>query len=207
MHGQPAQLTEYGKILSMAVVGVLLVCATILLAKFLAPKNPNPEKSSTYECGEEAVGTAWVQINPRFYVIALVFLLFDVELVFVFPWATVFGKAAFVASDARWGWFALAEMGIFIGILAVGLVYVWKRGDISWIRPAHVRPSVRVGIPAGAYDAVNRKQYPVRDYRAVAESKAESVTESETENGVPEAKPAPPKMGFRPKFAKPKATT
>jgi len=201
----PAQLTEYGKILSMAIVGVLLVSATILLAKLIAPKNPSSGKSSTYECGEEAMGTAWVQINPRFYVIALVFLLFDVELVFVFPWATVFGKAAFIASDARWGWFALAEMGIFIGILAVGLVYVWKRGDISWIKPAHVRPSVRVGIPAGVYQVVNQRKYPVRDYKAIAI--AESKPETGQERGVPEAKPAPPKMGFRPKFAKPKATT
>ncbi|MGH2622894.1 MAG: NADH-quinone oxidoreductase subunit A, partial [Sphingobacterium sp.] len=83
----PGQISEYGKILLMAIIGTILVCATILLSRVLSPKNPNPIKLSTYECGEDALGTSWVQFNPRFYVIALVFLLFDVELIFIFPWA------------------------------------------------------------------------------------------------------------------------
>src|SRR5690606_39515861 len=99
------------------------------------------------------------------YVIALVFLLFDVELIFVFPWATVFGSRELVAADGRWGWFTLVEMGMFLGILVVGLVYVWKRGDISWIKPAHVQPRVSVGIPAAAYEQLNNKKYHVRDYK------------------------------------------
>ncbi|PRD46202.1 NADH-quinone oxidoreductase subunit A [Sphingobacterium haloxyli] len=189
----PAQLSEYGKILLIAIVGILLVCATILLAKILSPKKPNPEKLSTYECGEEATGNAWIQINPRFYVIALVFLLFDVELIFVFPWATVFGSRELVAADGRWGWFTLVEMGMFLGILVVGLVYVWKRGDISWIKPAHVEPRVSVGIPATAYEQLNNKQYHVRDYKA-------AVLEDTADTGVKVARSGG--LAFRPKFKK-----
>ncbi len=189
----PAQLSEYGKILLIAIVGILLVCVTILLAKILSPKKPNPEKLSTYECGEEAIGTAWVQINPRFYVIALVFLLFDVELIFVFPWATVFGNKEFIAADGRWGWFTLVEMGMFLGILIVGLVYVWKRGDISWIKPAHVQPRVSVGIPATAYEQLNSKKYQVRNYK-------ESVSSETADTDTKVARTAG--LGFRPKFKK-----
>jgi len=188
----PAQLSEYGKILLIGIVGALLVCATIFLSKIISPKEPNPEKLSTYECGEETTGSAWVQINPRFYVIALVFLLFDVELIFVFPWATVFGNKALIAADARWGWFTLVEMAIFIGILVVGLIYVWKRGDVAWIKPVHQTPKVKVGIPAEAYRAINEKQYLLRDHRMVAEE----------EKSAEQAKPATAGLGFRPKFKK-----
>lgn len=191
----PAQLSEYGKILLIAIVGVLLVCITILLAKTLSPKNPNPVKLSTYECGEEAVGSSWIQINSRFYVIALVFLLFDVELIFVFPWATIFGNSELVAADGRWGWFTMIEMGIFLGILVVGLIYVWKRGDISWIKPTHVQPHVSVGIPSEAYDQLNNKSYTIRDYKEIQPPKAENT---ERKAGLGSG------LGFRPKFKKPK---
>ncbi|MFD1768472.1 NADH-quinone oxidoreductase subunit A [Sphingobacterium suaedae] len=188
----PAQLSEYGKILLIAIIGILLVCATIFLAKVLSPKKPNPEKLSTYECGEEAVGTAWVQLNPRFYVIALVFLLFDVELIFVFPWATVFGNKVLIEADGRWGWFTLIEMAIFLGILLIGLIYVWRRGDISWIRPVHRTPEVSVGIPAKAYDLLNTKKYALRSY------KEETLQPLEEEVKEAVAKT----VGFRPKFKK-----
>lgn len=191
----PAQLSEYGKILLVAIVGILLVCMTILIAKLLSPKNPNPEKLSTYECGEEALGTSWIQINPRFYVIALVFLLFDVELIFVFPWATVFGSAEMAAADSRWGWFTLTEMGIFLGILIVGLVYVWKRGDISWIKPMHHRPEVSVGIPSAAYDLLNQKEYVVLDYR-----EPDPVAKDAEQHGSKQKSTG--SLGFRPKFKK-----
>lgn len=192
----PAQLSEYGKILLVAIIGILLTCATILLAKILSPKKPNPGKMSTYECGEETTGSARIQINPRFYVIALVFLLFDVELIFVFPWATVFGNEALVAADARWGWLTLIEMGIFIGILIVGLVYVWKRGDISWIKPINKSPEVIVGIPNTAYDELNRKNYIIRDYR-----ETKIVSEVEVRSGV-NVRSSP---GFKPKLIKGKS--
>lgn len=189
----PGQLSEYGKILLMALVGILLVSATIFLARVLSPKNPNPIKLSTYECGEESQGTAWVQFNPRFYVIALIFLLFDVELIFIFPWATVFGNADFIAADSRWGWFTLVEMAIFIGILIVGLIYVWKSGDISWIKPKHQTPQTAVNIPSSAYAQLNAQTYTVRDHRAPQiEEKAAAAPVA-----------AAPKLGFKPKFKKP----
>lgn len=188
----PGQISEYGKILLMAIIGILLVSGTMLLARFLAPKNPNPIKLSTYECGEESRGTSWVQFNPRFYVIALVFLLFDVELLFIFPWATVFGQAEFIAADSRWGWFSLIEMGIFLAILIVGLIYVWKSGDISWIKPQHKTPQVSVNIPTSAYEAINNKSYSLRDYQ-------EQSIEAELANKAAE----PIKVGFKPRFKKP----
>lgn len=189
----PAQLSEYGKILLIAIVGIVLVCITILSAKFISPKKPNPEKLSTYECGEEPTGTAWTQINPRFYVIALVFLLFDVELIFVFPWATVFGNADFIMSDSRWGWFTLIEMAIFLAILIVGLVYVWKRGDIAWIRPTHVKPSVAVSIPAAAYDELNQMTYEIR-------SSKEDSTVADKHDEIKSSQSV--SLGFRPEFKK-----
>lgn len=194
----PAQLTEFGKILLIGVAGILLVLFTLLLGKILSPKKPTPEKLSTYECGEEAVGNAWIQFNPRFYVIALVFLLFDVELLFIFPWATVFGRAELIAADARWGWFALLEMALFVGILIVGLVYVWKKGDLEWIKPRPVTPRVDVNIPASAYDRLNSSHYRVRKFNPEAVTPAPAAT-------VP-AGGQPKKPAFRPTFRKPGTT-
>lgn len=189
----PAQISEYGKILLLAIIGLILVCATMFAAKVISPKKPNPVKLSTYECGEEAIGSSWVQFNPRFYVVALVFLLFDVELIFVFPWATVFGNTDLIAVDPRWGWFTMIEMAIFLGILVLGLVYVWKNGDLNWVRPNKIVPTVSVNIPHSAYDALNNKVYTVRDHR-----QQQDVTKEMQE-------PAPvitPKPAFKPRFKK-----
>lgn len=195
MDDHPGQLSEYGSILLMGIIGVILVCAIIGLAKFISPKNPNPIKQSTYECGEETVGTSWVQFNPRFYVIALIFLLFDVELIFVFPWATVFGNRDLIAADSRWGWFTLIEMAIFLGILIIGLVYVWRRGDLNWIKPIHQKPTTDVKIPFSVYETLNNREYQIKDYRA-----AVATTESESEQKSTDT----PKTsaGFKPRFKK-----
>ncbi|WP_270088284.1 NADH-quinone oxidoreductase subunit A [Sphingobacterium sp. SYP-B4668] len=195
----PAQLSEYGKILIIALIGILLVCATIFLAKVISPKKPNPIKLSTYECGEESLGTAWIQFNPRFYVIALVFLLFDVELIFVFPWATVFGQQELIQADSRWGWFTMVEMTLFLGVLILGLVYVWRRGDLEWIKPIHVTPSVQVNIPSEAYDALNSRSYAVRDYRDAETTAVDAVSADKVD--------VKPKIGFKPTFRKPGTTT
>lgn len=194
----PGQLTEFGKILLIGVMGVLLVLFTLLLGKILSPKKPTPEKLSTYECGEEALGNSWVQFNPRFYVIALVFLLFDVELIFVFPWATVFGQPELIAADSRWGWFALAEMGIFIGILIIGLLYVWKKGDLEWVKPRSVIPRVAVNIPRSAYDRLNSERYVVRRF--------DPITDPVAPPQVPPSETTARKPAFKPAFRKPGAT-
>ncbi|SEL75845.1 NADH-quinone oxidoreductase subunit A [Parapedobacter koreensis] len=194
----PAQITEFGKILLIGVMGILLVLFTLLLGKLISPKKPTPEKLSTYECGEEAVGSSWIPFNSRFYVIALVFLLFDVELVFIFPWATIFGRPELIGADARWGWFTLAEMAVFVGILIIGLVYVWRKGDLEWVKPRTVLPRVNVNIPQSAYDRLNRESYRVRPFE-MAPQTADKHSGSEISTEV--KKPA-----FKPLFRKPGAT-
>lgn len=195
MDDHPTQLSAYGSILLIGVIGIILVCVTMFMAKLLSPNKPNPIKLSTYECGEETTGSAWVQFNPRFYVIALVFLLFDVELIFVFPWATVFGQAELIAADSRWGWFSLIEMGIFLSILILGLVYVWVRGDLNWVKPNHVTPKTNTGIPSDAYNLLNNREYQVRDYKSSSIIKEEEQVISKPKSSV----------GFTPRFKKPTA--
>jgi NADH-quinone oxidoreductase subunit A len=104
--------------------------ATLTIGKILRPATPTPEKAEIYECGEHAVSQAWFNFNPRFYIIALVFLIFDVEVAFTYPVATVFRR--WVASGA--GWFAFGELLLFVAILVLGLAYVWRKGDLEWIR-------------------------------------------------------------------------
>lgn len=113
-------------VLVFIVTGVALLAVTLLLSRLLQPRDPHPTKLTTYECGEPPVGQAWIQFNIRFYVMALVFVIFDVEVVFLFPWAVVFQKL---------GLFAFIEMMVFLGILLVGLAYVWRNRDIEWIKP------------------------------------------------------------------------
>lgn len=153
-----AQISEFGKILIFLITGIVAIGGLFFVNRLLAPRNPNYEKLSTYECGEEPTGNAWLPFNSRFYVIALVFLLFDVEMVFVFPWATVFGNRELIAADARWGWISLTEMFIFLGILILGLAYVWLKGDLNWIKPTVSLPQTDARIPQALYDNLNTQQ-------------------------------------------------
>ncbi|HIC38918.1 MAG TPA: NADH-quinone oxidoreductase subunit A [Candidatus Marinimicrobia bacterium] len=116
---------DFGTIFLFILIGIVLVYVPLLIQRLVAPKNDSPDKLSTYECGEESEGSAWVQFNIRFYVIALIFLIFDVEVVFLFPWAVVFKDL---------GLLAFVEMSIFLLILIVGLAYVWKKGDLDWVK-------------------------------------------------------------------------
>src|SRR5690349_1720176 len=114
------------------------------LGRLVRPANPEAQKLSSYECGEPASGSAWINFNIRFYLVALVFVVFDVELAFMYPVMAVF--KGWVA-DGR-GLFALAEILLFVGILAVGLVYVWAKKDLEWVKrmPAEVEqpaPGIR----------------------------------------------------------------
>ena len=143
-----------------------MVCFAFFINRSIAPNHPNPEKLASYECGEEPTGNAWLPFNSRFYVIALIFLLFDVEMVFIFPWAIVFGNREIIELDRRWGWFALTEMFIFLGILILGLAYVWRKGDLDWIKPDIILPTTDTNIPSSLYDKLNREQaaYTVRPF-------------------------------------------
>lgn len=119
-------LSEFGVVLIFFIVGVLFVAAGLITAALIRPSHPNPQKLSTYESGEEPVGSPWVQFNNRFYLIALAFIIFDVELVLLFPWATVYKQL---------GWYAFWGMMFFAGILILGLVYDWAKGLLDWEKP------------------------------------------------------------------------
>ena len=116
---------DFGTILIAALLGIVMVAIPLLVQKLIAPSKKSFEKLDTYECGEEAEGNAWLQFNIRFYVIALIFLIFDVEVVFLFPWAVVFKEL---------GLLAFVEMGIFLVVLVVVLAYVWVKTDLAWVK-------------------------------------------------------------------------
>lgn len=120
-------LTEFGRIFIFFIVGAIFVTGGLITAWIVRPNRPYSAKLSSYECGEEPIGDATVKFNIRFYVIALIFLIFDVEVVFLFPWAVIYQKL---------GAFAFVEMMIFLAILMVGYAYVWVKGDLDWDRPA-----------------------------------------------------------------------
>ncbi len=177
-----------------AAVGILFLFVNLLVGRFVRPSFPHQEKREVYECGEPAIGSSFIQFDLRFYVVALLFIVFDVEVAFFFPWATVFGKAMHLAdervqvvasdslqltADARMlyrelgvdkpvvpnkvpdslaahvvisddaprraadvikassrqlAWITLLDIGLFFVVLMVGFAYVWKRGDLDWVR-------------------------------------------------------------------------
>ena len=119
-------LTEFGSILAFLIVGAVFTAGGLIASWLLRPHRPYPQKLTTYECGEEPIGSARVRFNIRLYVVALIFLVFEVEVVFLFPWALVF---------KQFGMFAFVEMLIFLGILIVGYAYVWAKGDLEWDKP------------------------------------------------------------------------
>ena len=110
-------------ILLFMIVAVIIPFAAILIARILGPRKPNPIKQSTYECGMETVGDSWVQFKAQYYVFALIFLVFDVETVFLFPWAISINTLPM---------FAVVEGVVFILILVAGLVFTWRKGMLEW---------------------------------------------------------------------------
>jgi len=105
------------------VLGIIVPIVPLIVSRLVAPRKPNPIKQSTYECGIETVGESWVQFKAQYYIFALVFLVFDVETVFLFPWAISLNKLPI---------FAVFEGIIFISILVAGLVYAWRKGMLEW---------------------------------------------------------------------------
>ena len=118
-------MAEFLGVLLLIIAGFAFVGGTLVVAGLVRPSKPSTEKTMSYECGENPVGHAWVQFNIRFYVFALAFIIFDVEAVFLFPWAVVFKEL---------GLFAFVEGLIFIAILGLGLAYLWAKGDLEWVR-------------------------------------------------------------------------
>ena len=119
-------LFGFASVLLFLVIGFVFLAVTLFLSRMIQAKGkPGADKYIPYECGEVPEGSAWIRFNIRFYVIALIFIIFDVEIVFLTPWAVVF---------KRLGSFAFIEGLLFIGILVVGLAYVWRKGDLDWVK-------------------------------------------------------------------------
>lgn len=172
-----------GHFLLFAVIAVLFLMVPLLIGKFVRPKLPTPEKDAIYECGEPTIGTSYIQFDLRFYVVALLFIIFDVEVAFFFPWALVYGGATQLAdsrltSEARTeisqkllnidpssgglaagdvispeSAYTLALTGlidilVFFGVLLVGFAYVWKRGDLDWVRAVASQARKSTASPA-----------------------------------------------------------
>ncbi len=121
---------EFGVPLALTIIAIVFVTAMFGLQKLLAPSNPYARKLTPYECGEPPTGRAWINFNIRFYVIALIFVVFEVEVAFVYPIAAVF--LDWVKQGHRL--YALSEILIFLLILFVGLIYVWVKHDLEWIK-------------------------------------------------------------------------
>ena len=157
-------------ILIFLAAGLTLLAANLVIGRLVRPDRPSPEKGEVYECGEKPIGSAWIQFDVRFYVVALLFVIFDVELAFFFPWATVFGTANRAANEPdaevrkvlvrelqpqggpgtsatgpaaippdpaaakSLAWVAFADIMVFFGVLLVGFAYLWRRGDLEWVR-------------------------------------------------------------------------
>ena len=126
-------LFSFANVLVFICVGIGFVFVSLLLGRFVRPQIPEGDKGVSYECGEPPVGSAWLQFNFRFYLVALIFIIFDVKIAFMFPVATVFRRWI----ESGQGVVALAEIPLFVLILFVGLVYVWAKGDISWQKTLH----------------------------------------------------------------------
>jgi NADH-quinone oxidoreductase subunit A len=161
-------------IFSVVAIGALIV--PLLIGRLIRPKLPTPEKDAIYECGEPTIGSSYIQFDLRFYVVALLFIIFDVEVAFFFPWATIYGGAMQLA-DSRLtdvareelsrkmlnlgedsphiasniinsetamslGATGLADILVFFSVLLVGFMYVWKRGDLDWIRAVANKPTI-----------------------------------------------------------------
>jgi len=163
----------------LAGIGMLLV--PLLIGRYLRPKLPSKTKDAIYECGEPAIGSSYIQFDLRFYTVALLFIIFDVEIAFFFPWALVYGNAMQLADEGlkvearqvlserlltapgggtetiitstnaqTLGLTGFCDILIFFGVLMVGFAYVWKRGDLDWIRAvgsAEIKPDGAVAKP------------------------------------------------------------
>ena len=130
---------SYGVVLAVGIGGMLLVAVALLAGRVVAPRRPIAAKLTTYECGIDPVGEGWSQTQVRYFLYAFLFVIFDVESVFLFPWAVVF---------ERLGYAAVVEMAIFILILAVGLLHAWRKGVLHWVGQAEPTRA-RIATPAG----------------------------------------------------------
>jgi NADH-quinone oxidoreductase subunit A len=121
---------QYGTVAAAVVVGCLLYAVIMLVSRLMRPTVPSPQKLTTYECGVEAIGSGWSQVNIRYYVFAFLFVIFDVEAIFLFPWAVIVGSLD--ATTTPSSLYAVVAMFLFIVTLLEGLAYAWKKGVLTW---------------------------------------------------------------------------
>ena len=146
------EISGFGVILLFVIGGIAFLMVSLLVSRLLRPSRPNNEKLTVYESGEDPVGDSRGQFNPRFYIIALVFLLFEVEIVFLFPWSVVFSDETLNEITAnKWGAFVMIEMFVFIAILLIGLIYAWSNGFLEWIKPKVKKVKYDSPVPEDMY--------------------------------------------------------
>ena len=116
-------LKDYFSIILFLIIALILSCGFILLNYIFSPKNPDPEKLSPYECGFEPFTDSRMEFDVRFYLVAILFIIFDLEIAFLFPWAITLGEI---------GLYGFVSMMIFLGILTIGFIYEWKKGALDW---------------------------------------------------------------------------
>jgi NADH-quinone oxidoreductase subunit A len=145
-------------------VGAAFVFVNLLAGAVARPSVPNPEKSAVYECGEPSIGSSWVQFDLRFYIVALVFLIFDVEVALFYPWAVAYGSADQLGASIGMTAYAirqvaLVDMLFFFGVLLVGFAYLWRFGYLDWVRSAattSLKVDYRPGVDLRAEARVDR---------------------------------------------------
>jgi NADH-quinone oxidoreductase subunit A len=123
---------DFGAVLVFAIVAVGFAFGGITLSRAISPRIPNADKSSIYECGERPIGVAWFNFNPRFYLVALVFVIFEVDIALTFPVVAVYRRWTELSPGAAW--VAFLELLLFVVILGVGLAWVWAHGDLEWVK-------------------------------------------------------------------------
>jgi len=158
MNAELTSVSIFSQIVVFTAGGVLFVVSALLVSRLIRPNRPNAQKLSSYESGEAPQGPAWIQFNLRFYVLALIFILFEVEIVFLFPWSVVFANKELIdQTDGMWGWYAFTEMLIFILVLVIGLAYAWKMGHLDWVKSMPVTKDVESPVPVNLYEELNTK--------------------------------------------------
>ena len=119
----PTYAHQYALVGLLALTALGFGAAPLILSRLIAPRKPGPTKQAPYECGLASVGDPWIPFNVQYYVYALLFVIFDVEVIFLYPWALVWKGLGPVV---------FAEMAVFLAVLAVGLIYAWKKGVLEW---------------------------------------------------------------------------
>ena len=141
---------EFGAVLAFAVVAVGFALGTITLSRLVGARVENAEKATIYECGERPIGVAWFNFNPRFYLVALAFVIFEVDIALTFPVVTVY-RDWVAAAAPGFAWVAFVELLLFTTILVVGLIWVWAHGDLEWVKELE-KPTPFAGSRGAAND-------------------------------------------------------